>query len=133
MHVARAVTVGIAAALIGASTAQAATTELSVTTRLQDRREVAPGSAAYAEGFEDGALLRQRLAHHRRDGRRLDAAAEARSTASGSASTTQWVGPATKFTSGWGYTRFDLPDMGGLQRRSAPTSCPTAAAPRCSG
>ena len=27
----------------------------------------------------------------------------------------QWVGPATKFTSGWGYTRYDLPDTGGLQ------------------
>ena len=22
----------------------------------------------------------------------------------------QWIGPATKFTSGWGYTRYDLPD-----------------------
>ena len=26
----------------------------------------------------------------------------------------QWVGPATKFTSGWGYTRFDLPTTAGL-------------------
>ena len=26
----------------------------------------------------------------------------------------QWVGQATKFTSGWGYTRYDLPDTGGL-------------------
>ena len=54
MHVARAVTAGIAAALIGASAAQAATTELSVNTRLQDRREVAAGQRSYAEGFEDG-------------------------------------------------------------------------------
>jgi hypothetical protein len=26
----------------------------------------------------------------------------------------EWVGPPTKFSSGWGYTRFDLPDAGGL-------------------
>ena len=26
----------------------------------------------------------------------------------------QWVGQATKFTSGWGYTRFDFPDVSGL-------------------
>ena len=26
-----------------------------------------------------------------------------------------WVGPATKFTSGWGYTRFDLPTTAGLR------------------
>ena len=26
----------------------------------------------------------------------------------------EWVGQATKFSSGWGYTRFDLPDAGGL-------------------
>jgi len=27
----------------------------------------------------------------------------------------QWVGPATKFSSGWGYTRYDLPDTAGLK------------------
>jgi len=27
----------------------------------------------------------------------------------------QWIGQATKFSSGWGYTRFDLPDTDGLQ------------------
>ena len=27
----------------------------------------------------------------------------------------QWVGPATKFSSGWGYTRYDLPDTAGLE------------------
>jgi hypothetical protein len=27
----------------------------------------------------------------------------------------QWVGRATRFTSGWGYVRFDLPTTGGLQ------------------
>ena len=42
----------------------------------------------------------------------------------------QWVGQATRFTSGWGYTRYDLPDTGGLKRASAPTSRPTARARR---
>ncbi|HEV3376259.1 MAG TPA: hypothetical protein VG126_03170 [Thermoleophilaceae bacterium] len=27
----------------------------------------------------------------------------------------QWVGPATRFTSGWGYARMDLPPASGLQ------------------
>ena len=26
----------------------------------------------------------------------------------------QWIGPATRFASGWGYTRFELPDTAGL-------------------
>ena len=34
--------------------AQAATPELSVSNRLQDRREVAAGQRSYVEGFEDG-------------------------------------------------------------------------------
>ena len=27
----------------------------------------------------------------------------------------EWVGPATEFWSGWGYTRYDLPDTAGLE------------------
>ena len=47
---------GIAAVLLGAAAAQAATPELSLTNhdRLQDRREVAAGQRSYAVGFEDG-------------------------------------------------------------------------------
>ena len=44
----------------------------------------------------------------------------------------QWVGPAEEFTSGYGYTRFKLPDTAGI-KSSAPTSRPTGAAPACSG
>ena len=29
----------------------------------------------------------------------------------------QWVGPATRFTSGWGYTRYDLPPVDGIRLR----------------
>ena len=34
---------------------------------------------------------------------------------SGSAIDDQWVGPATEFRSGWGYTRMKLPDTGGMK------------------
>jgi hypothetical protein len=111
---ARALAAGIAAALIASAAAQAATPELSTTDRLQDRREVAGGERSYVEAFQDGRFY-----------------------ANGWHSTGEmggvwtpplklvdgvwfgidgdWIGPATKFSSGWGYTRFDLPDTGGLQ------------------
>jgi hypothetical protein len=94
--------------------AQAATPELSTTSRLQDRREVAAGTRAYSIGFEDGRFYANgwhitgemggvwtpplKLVDGVWFG--LDG---------------QWVGPATKFSSGWGYSRFDLPDTAGLK------------------
>jgi hypothetical protein len=88
--------------------------ELSVTSRLQDRREVAAGTRAYAIGFEDGRFYANgwhitgemggvwtpplKLVDGVWFG--LDG---------------QWVGPATKFSSGWGYTRYDLPETAGLK------------------
>ena len=45
----------------------------------------------------------------------------------------EWVGPATRFTSGRGYVRYALPPHRRRSTSPAPTSCPTAAAPRCSG
>src|SRR3954471_4796396 len=110
VHVAAA---GMAAALIGASAAQAATTELSVKTRLQDRREVAAGQRSYAEGFEDGRFYANGWHSTGEMGgvitpplKLLDGVWFGIDG--------QWVGQATKFTSGWGYTRFDFPDVSGL-------------------
>jgi hypothetical protein len=87
--------------------------QLSVSTRLQDRREVSAGTRAYSIGFEDGRFYANgwhitgetggiwtpplKLADGVWFG--LDG---------------QWIGPATKFTSGWGYTRYDLPTTAGL-------------------
>jgi hypothetical protein len=111
----RRVLLGAGAALsLVAPAAAAAAPELSTSNRLQDRREVAAGQRSYAVGFEDGRFY-----------------------ANGWHSTGEmggvwtpplklvdgvwfgigdsWVGPATKFTSGWGYTRFDFPDAGGLK------------------
>jgi hypothetical protein len=88
--------------------------ELSTTSRLQDRREVAAGTRAYSIGFEDGRFYANgwhitgemggvwtpplKLVDGVWFG--LDG---------------QWIGPATKFTSGQGYTRFDLPDTAGMK------------------
>jgi len=106
--------IGVVGALLTAGTAWAATQELSTSSRLTDRREVAAGTRAYAIGFEDGRFYANgwhitgemggvwtpplKLVDGVWFG--LDG---------------QWVGPATTFTSGWGYTRFNLPDTAGLR------------------
>ena len=98
---------------LSGSVATASGSELSVTSRLQDRREVAAGTRAYAIGFEDGRFYANgwhitgemggvwtpplKLVDGVWFG--LDG---------------QWVGPASKFTSGWGYTRYALPETAGL-------------------
>jgi hypothetical protein len=98
----------------GQAAARAAAPELSTTSRLQDRREVAAGTRAYAIGFEDGRFYANgwhitgemggvwtpplKLVEGVWFG--LD---------------DQWVGPATKFSSGWGYSRYELPDTAGLK------------------
>jgi hypothetical protein len=92
----------------------AAGQELSTTSRLQDRREVAAGTRAYSIGFQDGRFYANgwhitgemggvwtpplKLVDGVWFG--LDG---------------NWIGPATKFSSGWGYTHYDLPDTAGLK------------------
>src|SRR3954471_25050234 len=110
VHVAAA---GMAAALIGASAAQAATTELSVKTRLQDRREVAAGQRSYAEGFEDGRFYANGWHSTGEMGGVITPPLKLLDGVWFGVDG-QWVGKATKFTSGWGYTRFDFPDISGL-------------------
>ncbi|MEA2296666.1 MAG: hypothetical protein QOE86_4305 [Solirubrobacteraceae bacterium] len=110
----RVLAAGITAALLSASAAQAAAPEVSTTQRLQDRREVASGQRSYIAGFEDGAFYP--------NGWHITGEM-------GGVWTTplklvdgvwfgvdgNWVGSATKFSSGRGYTRFDLPEASGLQ------------------
>jgi hypothetical protein len=88
--------------------------ELSTTSRLQDRREVAAGTRAYSIGFEDGRFYANGWHITGEMGgvwtpplKLLDGLWFGLDG--------EWVGPATKFTSGWGYTHFDLPDTAGLQ------------------
>ena len=94
-----------------------ADSELSVTTRLADRREVAAGTRAYSLGFEDGRFYANGWHITGEMGgvwtppvKLVDGVWFGLDD--------DWVGPATKFTSGWGYTRFDLPTTAGLQRVS---------------
>jgi len=86
---------------------------VSTSDRLPDRREVAAGTRAYSVGFEDGRFYANgwhilgemggiwtpplKLA----DGVWFGVDDE-------------WTGPATKFTSGRGYVRYDLPSLSGL-------------------
>ena len=105
---------GVASSLPAAGTAAAATPELSVTTRLSDRREVAAGTRAYSIGFEDGRFYANGWHITGEMGgvwtpplKLLDGVWFGLDG--------QWVGPATKFSSGWGYTRYDLPNTAGLQ------------------
>jgi hypothetical protein len=104
----------LAAGLVFAGAAQAATPQLSTTARLQDRREIAAGDRAYVEGFQDGRFYANGWHITGEMGgvwtpplKLLDGLWFGVDG--------QWVGPATRFSSGWGYTRFDLPPIDGVQ------------------
>ena len=113
MRIARALAAGVAVVLVSASGAQAATPELSTSNRLQDRREVAAGQRSYVEGFQDGRFYANGW---HSTGEMGGVWAPPLKLVDGVwfGIGGDWVGPATKFSSGWGYTRFDLPDAGGL-------------------
>ena len=81
---------------------------------MADRREVAAGTRAYSLGFEDGRFYANGWHITGEMGgvwtppvKLVDGVWFGLDD--------DWVGPATKFTSGWGYTRFDLPTTAGLQ------------------
>ncbi len=113
MRSVRALAAGFAVVLVCASGAQAATPELSTTSRLQDRREVAAGQRSYVEGFQDGRFYANGW---HTTGEMGGVWAPPLKLVDGVwfGIDDQWVGQATKFSSGWGYTRYDLPDTGGL-------------------
>ena len=88
---------------LGAAGAQAAAPELSTSNRLQDRREIAAGQRSYAEGFADGRFYANGWHITGEMGgvwapplKLLDG------VWFGIGNT--WVGQATQFNSGWGYT-----------------------------
>jgi hypothetical protein len=87
--------------------------ELSTTTRLADRREVAAGQRSYIEGFQDGRFYANGW---HIDGEMGGVWAPPIKLVDGVwfGINGTWVGAATKFSSGWGYTRFDLPSLDGL-------------------
>jgi hypothetical protein len=93
--------------------ALASSPQASVSTRLADRREVSAGTRAYSIGFEDGRFYANGWHITGEMGgvwtppmKMLDGVWFGVGG--------QWVGPATKFSSGWGYTRYALPSTDGL-------------------
>src|SRR4051812_18034520 len=100
-------------ALLGAGAAQAAP-ELGVSNRLQDRRYIASSERAYAIGFEDGRFYANGWHITGEMGgvwtpplKLVDGVWFGVDD--------QWIGPATTFRSGWGYSEMDLPTTAGLE------------------
>jgi hypothetical protein len=115
MRIRRAIAAGIAlAATLGPGVAMAATPELSTSDQLKTRRYVSAGDKAYVMGFEDGRFYAQGWHVTGEMGgvwtQPLKLVDGVWFGINGS-----WLGPATKFTSGWGYTRLDFPDTAGLK------------------
>ena len=100
----RAVALGVALAMLPAA-AQAAN-EVSTTDRLQDRREVAAGTRAYSIGFQDGGFYANGW-HITGEMGGIWAPPLKLADGVWFGVDDQWVGPATRFTSGRGYMRYD--------------------------
>ncbi|HEY6693704.1 MAG TPA: hypothetical protein VI006_12710, partial [Solirubrobacteraceae bacterium] len=115
MSIMRAVVAGvILAATMGAGVAAAATPELSTSDQLKTRRYVSAGDRAYVMGFQDGGFYAQGW---HVTGEMGGVWSQPLKLVDGVwfGVDGQWLGPATKFTSGWGYTRMDFPDAAGLK------------------
>ena len=100
--------------LLTAPWAAVAAPELSVSQRLPDRRYDVAGERARVIGFEDGRFYANGWHITGEMGgvwtppmKLVDGVWFGLDD--------QWVGPATTFTSGWGYSRYDLPDTAGLK------------------
>ena len=100
---------------LGAGSAQAAD-ELSVTQRLEDRREVAAGTRAQVLGFQDGRFYANGWHTTGEMGGIVTPPLKLLDSVSFGVDG-EWVGPATRFTSGWGYARYDLPATQGVELR----------------
>jgi hypothetical protein len=108
------------ALVLSCSAAAIAAPELSVTDGkypLKDRRYVAAGDQAYVMGFEDGRFYAQGW---HVTGEMGGIWSEPLKFVDGVwfGVDDQWLEPATRFTSGWGYTRMDFPAKDGSRRRT---------------
>src|SRR4051794_6849441 len=109
---ARALILAATIAMLAAVPARAANPP-SASTFLKDRREVSAGTRAYSIGFEDGGFY----AHGWHiTGEMGGIWAPPLKLADGVwfGVDDQWVGPATRFTSGLGYTGYALPPIGDI-------------------
>ena len=114
MRIMRAVAAGaVLAATIGPGTAIAAP-ELSTSDQLNTRRYVSAGDRAYIMGFQDGGFSAQGWHISGEMGGVISQPLKLVDGVWFSVDG-QWLGPATRFTSGWGYTRMQFPDAAGLK------------------
>src|SRR5215210_6545996 len=103
------------AVLPPATAAQAATT-LSTSNRLDDRRYVASGTRGYVVGSEAGRFPASGW-HIRGEMGGVWTPPLKLLDGIWFGIDGQWIGPATRFTSGFGHVRMDLPATGGLELR----------------
>jgi hypothetical protein len=99
--------------VLTAPSAAVAAPELSVSQRLKDRRYDVAGERARLIGFEDGRFYANGW---HITGEMGGIWTEPLKLVDGVwfGIDGEWVGPATRFTSGWGYAKFDLPSAAGL-------------------
>src|ERR687886_83911 len=92
----------------------AASPELSTSDQLNTRRYVAAGDRAFVSGFEDGRFYAQGW---HITGEMGGVWTQPLKLVDGVwfGIGNSWLPPATKFTSGWGYTRMEFPDTAGLK------------------
>ena len=88
--------------------------ELSVTDRLDDRRYVATGPRAYVVGTEAGRYPSMGF-HTRGEMGGIWSPPIKLLDGIWFGIDGSWIGPATEFSSGYGYVRMDLPDSGGME------------------
>lgn len=89
-------------------------TTLSTTNRLKDRRYVAAGTRAYVVGTEDGRFPAMGF-HTRGEMGGIWSPPLKLLDGIWFGIDEEWIGPAEKFTSGYGYVEMDLPDRGSLK------------------
>jgi hypothetical protein len=104
---------GAAALSLVAPAAAAAAPELSASTRLDDRRYVAAGPRAYDIGTEAGRYPAMGF-HTRGEMGGIWSPPIKLLDGIWFGVDGQWIGPATQFTSGYGFVRMALPDTSGL-------------------
>ena len=110
----RLIALGVAVVLLAVPAAASAAQELSTSDQLNTRRYVSAGDRAYVTGFQDGRFYAQGWHVTGEMGgiwsqplKLLDGLWFGVGD--------DWLGPATTFTSGWGYTRMRFPDAEGLE------------------
>jgi hypothetical protein len=115
MRIKRAVAAGLVlAATMGTGVAMAASPELSTTDQLKARRYVTAGDRAFVMGFQDGKFHAQGW---HVTGEMGGVWTQPLKLVDGVwfGIDGEWLGEATKFTSGWGYSRMEFPQTSGLK------------------